>query len=381
MPAPVPAVPTPSELRSQLVAAPVSATACGRVWASQLAFLLGRALPHVASLRLHAISPRTTDTIDVPLQWRPSPGCRLALVVVDLNDSDTINVIGRSIAVGRESLVSLTVPTGAGVIARALFGAGSTLDGSTALQQQDLWRVARAQYAALVHLGDAGDVADAIHDLTVTIAPSGTHDHSGLANVSLIELPVGTLQPETSEVGLLTPAIDPRNDLHDGDSSIGTGWPEILTAEQDASTRQREHFQISTYEDTTRCWTRASAVMGAIDFVGSAGTNNPWFRVRVRATRGTSAGTPASFILRVRHSSLDDWDLKITKRVVGSGATSTHTENIAASGGSWSAYESAGAITLRADGTDQEIDLKFEASILSGTLYLSAIALIQTETA
>lgn len=381
MPAPVPAVPTPSELRSQLVAAPVSATACGRVWASQLAFLLGRALPHVASLRLHAISPRTTDTIDVPLQWRPSPGCRLALVVVDLNDSDTINEIGRSIALGRESLVSLTVPTGAGVIARALFGAGSTLDGSTALQQQDLWRVARAQYAALVHLGDAGDVADAIHDLTVTIAPSGTHDHSGLANVSLIELPVGTLQPETSEVGLLTPAIDPRNDLHDGDSSIGTGWPEILTAEQDASTRQREHFQISTYEDTTRCWTRASAVMGAIDFVGSAGTNNPWFRVRVRATRGTSAGTPASFILRVRHSSLDDWDLKITKRVVGSGATSTHTENIASSGGSWSAYESAGAITLRADGTDQEIDLKFEASILSGTLYLSAIALIQTETA
>lgn len=380
MPAPVPAVPTPSELRSQLVAAPVSATACGRVWASQLAFLLARALPHVASLRLHAISPRTTDTVDVPLQWRPSPGCRLALVVVDLNASDTINVIGWSLSLGRESLVSLTVPTGAGVIARALFGAGSTLDGSTALQQQDLWRVARAQYAALVHLGDAGDVSDAIHDLTVTIAPSGTHDHTGFSHISLIELPAGTLQPETGEVGLLTPAIDPRNDLHDGDSGIGTGWPEILEAEQDASTRVREHFQISTYEDTTRCWTRASAVMGSIDFVGSAGTSDPWFRVRVRATHGTSAGTPASFILRVRHNSLDDWDLKITKRVVGSGATSTHTENIASSGGSWAAYESAGAITLRADGTDQEIDLKFEASILSGTLYLSAIALIQTET-
>lgn len=168
--------------------------------------------------------------------------------------------------------------------------------------------------------------------------------------------------------------------LLDGDSSIGTGWPEILEAEQDASTRQREHFQIATYEDTTRCWTRASAVMGSIDFAGSAGTSDPWFRVRVRATHGTAASTPASFILRVRHSSLDDWDLKITKRVVGSGATSTYTENIASSGGAWAAYESAGAITLRADGTDQEIDLKFEASILSGTLYLSAIALIQTET-
>lgn len=380
MPAPVPAAPTPSELRSQLVAAPVSATSCGRVWSAQLAFLLGRALPAVASLRLHAITPRTTATVSVPLQWRPSPGCRLALVTVDLNTSDIANLIGRSVAVGRNSLVSLTVPAGAGVIASSLLGASGPLDGSTPLQQQDPWRVARQQYAALVHLGAAGSVADIINDITVTLAASGTHDHAGFAQVSLVELPAGTLQPETGEVGLLTPAIDPRNDLHDGDSSIGTGWPEILEAEQDASTRQREHFQIATYEDTTRCWTRASAVMGSINFVGSAGTSDPWFRVRVRATQGTSAGTPASFILRVRHNSLDDWDLKITKRVVGSGATSTHTENIASSGGAWAAYESAGAITLRADGTDQEIDLKFEASILSGTLYLSAIALIQTET-
>ncbi len=377
MPAPVPAAPTPSELRSQLVAAPVSATSCGRVWASQLAFLLGRALPAVASLRLHAITPRTTATVSVPLQWRPSPGCRLALVTVDLNTSDIANLIGRSVAVGRNSLVSLTVPAGAGVIASSLLGASGPLDGSTPLQQQDPWRVARQQYAALVHLGAAGSVSDIIHDLTVTLAASGTHDHAGVAQVSLVELPLGTLQPETGEVGLLTPAIDPRNDLHDGDSSIGTGWPEILEAEQDASTRQREHFQIATYEDTTRCWTRASAVMGAITFAGSAGASDPWFRVRVRATHGTSAGTPATFTLRVRYASTATGTLRVTRRVVGSGSTSTVDTTLASTGGAWGATTN--TITIRADGTDQEIDLQFQASVSAGTLYVSSIALVQTE--
>lgn len=380
MPTLVPATPTPSELRTHLVSAPVSAATVGRVWASQLAFLLGRALPHVASMRVHAISPAITSSVDIPLQWRPSPGCRLALVTVELNEAPIVNVVGWSLSGDRYALVSLTVPAGAGVIAVPELGGLAPLDGSTALLQQDPFRVARQQYSALVHLGDAGDVADQIHDLTVTISQSGSYSHSGAAHVSLIELPVATLRPETGEVGLLLPSIDARNDLHDGDSSIGSGITETLAAEQDASTTVREHFQIATYEDTAYAWTRASATMGAIDFVGSAGTANPWFRIRVRGTYGSSASTPATFVVRVRHNSVDDWDLQITKRVVGSGSTSTFTETVPASAGVWSAYQWTSALTLRADGTDQEIDVKFEASVLSGTLYLSSIALVQEET-
>lgn len=380
MPAPVPSAPTPSELRTHLVAAPVSATSCGRVWAAQIAFLLGRCLPVVASLRVHALPTRTTATVKIPLQWRPSPGCRLALVVVDLNVTDTANLVGRSIGIPRTSLVSLTVPSGAGVLASALLGAGGSLDGSTPLQQQDPLRASRHQYAALVHLGAAGSVSDAIQDLTVTLASSGTHDHAGFAQVTLLELPVGTLQPEIGEVGLLTPAIDPRSDLHDGDSAIGTGVPQILTAEQDASTRQREHFQLATYEDTTRCWTRASAAQGAINFVGSAGATDPWFRVRVRAVYGTSAATPATFTLRVRYSSTAAGSLYLVRRVVGSGATATATLALPSTGGAWGS--ASGAVTLRADGTDQELDLQFQASTVdASTLFLSSIALVQTEVA
>lgn len=378
MPTLVPATPTPSELRTHLVSAPVSAATVGRVWASQLAFMLGRALPHVASMRAHAISPATTSSVAIPLQWRPSPGCRLALVTVELNEAPIVNVIGRSLSGDRYALVSLTVPAGAGVIAVPELGGIAPLDGSTALLQQDPFRVARQQYSALVHLGDAGDVADQIHDLTVTISQSGSYSHSGAAHVSLIELPVATLRPETGEVGLLLPSIDARNDLHDGDSSIGSGITETLAAEQDAATRVREHFQIATYEDTARCWTRASATMGAIDFVGSAGTANPWFRIRVRGTYGSSASAPATFTIRVRYNAIDDWDLRITKRVVGSGATSTYTETITASVG-WAAYELTAVLQIRTDGTDQEIDLRFEASVLSGTLYISSIALVQEE--
>lgn len=379
MPTLVPSQPTPSELRTHIVAAPVSAAAVGRVWASQLAFLLGRALPHAASLRVHAISPATTSTVTIPLQWRPSPGCRLALVVVDLNEAPVVEAVGRSLSGDRYALVSVTAPTGGGVIADPVLGALGPLDGSTALQQQDPFRVARQQYAALIHLGDAGDVADAVHDVPVTISQSGSYSHSGAAQVTLIELPVGTLRPESGEVGLLLPSIDARNDLHDGDSSVGSGITETLTAEQDAAATVREHFQIATYEDTALCWTRASAAQGAVNFVGSAGTSDPWFRVRVRAVHGTSASTPASFTLRVRYRSTADGSLYLSRRVVGSGATATATLALPSTGGTWGS--ASGSVTLRADGTDQELDLKFEASTVdASTLYLSAIALIQTET-
>jgi hypothetical protein len=348
------------------------------VWASQLAFLLGRALPHVASLRVHAINPATTSTVTIPLQWRPSPGCRLALVVVDLNEAPVVNVVGRSLSGDRFARVSVTAPSGGGVIADPWLGSLGPIDGTTALLQQDPFRVARQQYAALIHLGAAGDVADAVYDVPVTISQSGSYSHSGAAQVTLLELPVGTLRPELNEVGLLLPSIDARNDLHDGDSSIGAGITEALTAEQDAATRVREHFQIATYEDTARCWTRASAAQGAINFVGSAGATDPWFRVRVRAVHGTSAATPAAFTLRVRYRSTAAGSLFLVRRVVGSGATATATLALPSTAGAWGSASA--SVTLRADGTDQELDLQFQASTVdASTLFLSSIALIQTE--
>ncbi len=373
MPTLVPLQPVPSQLATQLVAAPVSATAFGRVIASQLAFLLGRALPLVASIRCHSVT-RTGGALSVPIQWRPSPGCRLGLLVVDLNLGNIVNVLGRSFDTPSNATVTVTVPSGASVVTDPV-GATQSLGGS--LPQQSRYHAARATYSALISLGDAGDVSDTIHDITVTIDDVSAQQHSGFALVELIELPLATLAPETGEVGVLLPAIDPRNDLHDGDTSIGTGLPEFLAAEQDAAVKVREHFQVATYENTAHAWSRSSATIGALTW-GPLGSVDPWFRVRVRAVYGTSAN--ATYAVRIRYAATEDGTFRVRAKPVGIGATATTDDTFTATGGSWSTFEM--NVGLRADGTDQEIDLQFHAATIDGSpLYFSSIALIQTENA
>lgn len=378
MPTVVPSTAQPQELEAHLVGEPVSATSCGRVYAAQINFLLGHAVQHVCSTRLHALTASTTAQ-DIPIQWRPSPGCRVALLRVDLQNTSNANLTGRVVTGRRRSTLALTLPAGA---ARIDVGGTSRMDGAVSLPQQDVLRAARnASYYAMVDLGAAGTVADQIHDLTVTVAGFSTDQHQGVAAITLTEIPVATLRPETGEVGILTPAIDPRSDLHDGDSSIGTSVPELLTGEQDAAIKVREHWQIATYEDTAQAWSTTSAAMAAINWVGSVGNAySPIHRVRVRAIHGTSAASPAAFTLRVRYYSTDAGTLRVVKSPRGSGATANHDMALPSSGGAWTALADT-TLTLRADGTDQEIDLEFQAQIDSGTLYISSIAIIQTETA
>lgn len=374
MPTAVPAQPNPQELAAHLVASPVSAASCAQVWAAQAAFLLGRALPSVCSVSPHEVTS-TGTALTVPVQWHPSPGCRLALISVDLHGSVYANLIGRVVTVRRRATVTVTPPTGAGIVAAA-----SLLDGSETLYGRDPTYAGRATYYSFIHLGDWGDVGDAIQDVAVTIDDVGGDLHQGLAAVTLTEIPVATLRPESGEFGLSLPSFDPRNDIHDGDTLIGTGAPEILTAEQRASTRTRWHWQIATYEDTTYAWTRSSSTTGAIDWVGTVGTSvDPKFRLRVPAVYGTSASTPATFTLRVRYRSTKDGTFRVVRTTVGGGATSNNDLALPGSGGAWTT--ASGTLTLRADGTDQEIDLQFNASTTDASaLYISSIAIIQTET-
>lgn len=371
MPTAVPAQPNPQELAAHLVASPVSATSCAQVWAAQTAFLLGRALPSVCSVSPHEVTS-TGTALDVPVQWRPSPGCRLALISVDLHGSVYAEVIGRVVTVRRRATVTVTPPTGAGIVAAA-----SLLDGSETLYGRDPTYAGRATYYSFIHLGDWGDVSDAIQDVTVTIDDVGGDLHQGLAAVTLTEIPVATLRPESGELGLLLPSFDPRNDISDGDSSIGAGAPEILTAEQD-TLRTRWHWQIATYEDTTYAWTRSSSTTGAIDWVGTVGTGvDPKFRIRVPAVYGTSAS--ASFTLRIRYNSTEDGTFRVVRAVVGAGSSNAD-DTFASTSGTWGVFE--GSVTLSATGTDQEIDLSFHASTLDASaVYISSIAIIQTEAA
>ncbi len=371
MPTLVPQVPQPQALDAHLVSAPVSAAAVGQVWAGQLAFLLGRALPSIASLCPHTITG-TTTSVAIPVQWWPSPGCRLALLTVDVYGENYVNVAGRVFGVRKRCTLDVTAPAGG-----ARYAGPYLLDGSETLQQRDVTVAGRMSYSTLLGIDTPGDVADTVDDVMVEIQSVGGDNHGGIAGITLVEIPVATLQPEANgEPGLLSPAIDPRNDLHDGDSGIGSGITELVAAEQDARLRQRWHWQIATYEDTTYAWTRSSATIGQIDWVGSVGTSvTPVFRVRIPKTYGTNA----SARIRVRYRTNGTaGTLRVTRTVVGLGASSTFDLSLPDSGGAWaSEYD---ALTLRTDGTDQELELQFSASTGDGSaIHISSIALIQDE--
>ncbi len=369
MPTPVPATAQPQELDAHLVGNPVSASSVGQVWAAQCAYLLGRVLPTVASIAPHQVTA-TGSALPITLFWWPSPGCRLASLSVDLHGEWYVNVTGRIVTGRKRATLSATVPSGAGVVASP-----HLFDGAQTLLQRDPLQAARATYGCAIHLGDWGDVADDVHEIVVTIDDVGGDTHQGIAGLTLSEIPVATLRPESGELGLLLPTIDARNDLHDGDSGQGTGVAEVVAAEQDAATRSRWHWQIATYESTSHAWTRSSVTVGALDWVGSAGTSvEPKWRLRVPALYGTAS---AAFKLLVRYYSTDDVTINVVREVVG-GGTSTFADTIASGGGVWKTHET--GITLAATGTGQEIDLSFQFATADGSaVYVCAIALIADE--
>lgn len=371
MPSAIPTQPQPQELAAQLVANPISATSFAQIAASQANFVLGRALPSIASVAPHEVAA-TGTALTVPLQWWPSPGCRLALVTIDHHGSLYVNAMSRVFTARRLATVTVTVPSGAGnVVGTTLF------DGSEPLLQRDPLTAARTTYTGFVHLGDWGDVTDAAQDLAVTVDDVGGGLHQGLAAVTLTEIPIATLRPESGEFGVLLPSLDPRNDLHDGDSSIGSGVPDLLTAEQD-TLRTRWHWQVATYEHTSYAWTRSSATIGQLDWVGTVGTSvDPVFRIRVPAIYGTSAN--ATFKLRIRYAATEDGVVRVVRDVVGAG-TSNADDAFVASGGAWAVHE--GSLALSASGTGQEMDLSFHFSTLDASpVYVSSIAIIQEEQA
>jgi hypothetical protein len=369
VPTPVPATAQPQELDAHLVGNPVSASSVGQVWAAQCAYLLGRVLPTVASIAPHQVTA-TGTALSIRLFWWPSPGCRLASLSVDLSGAWYVNVISRIATSRARATLDVSVPAGAGVVA-----APHLFDGAQVLLQRDPLQAARATYGCAIHLGDWGDVADDVHEIVITIDDVGGDTHQGIAGLTLSEIPVATLRPESGELGLLLPTIDARNDLHDGDSGQGTGIAEVVAAEQDAATRSRWHWQIATYESTAHAWTRSSVTVGALDWVGSAGTTvEPKWRLRVPALYGTAS---AAFKLLVRYYSTEDVTINIVREVVG-GGSSTFTDGIAASGGTWKTHET--NITLAATGTGQEIDLSFRFATADGSaVYVCAIALIADE--
>jgi hypothetical protein len=370
MSAPVPAQPQPQELAASMVANPVSAVSVAQVWASQAAYLSGRALPSVCSFTPHAVTP-TASTLAVPVQWWPSPGCRLARLYASMHGTRYANVIGRIVTFHAPVLVTLVEPTGSTVVRDGATG----FDGMDELHPNDPLSAARMLAVCGISTGAPGTMTDTVHDLFLQVAPATLEGlHEGIAELALVEVPVARLYPELGEPGLNTQAFDPRNEIV-ATSAIAHGTADVLTAEQD-TLRVRWHWQIGTYEHTSYAWTRSSTTIGPLDWVGTVGTAvDPAFRVRVPAVYGAS--TNATFTMRVRFYSTDDVNVRVIRSVVGAG-TSNFDDTLPATGGVWSAGEL--LLPLSTAGTDQEVDLQFNFATVDGSpVFVSSIAIIQNE--
>jgi len=284
------------------------------------------------------------------------------LSVTPWGHTKTAAGVGRDYGRDIKAILSLSVPAGAGVLPFP-----DRLDGIEQVALPDPLLASRTAYSAAIHLGNAGDVADTIHDIVLTITNVSPEAHRGIASLNLVEIPLATLRPESGEHGVLETIIDPREIIHDGSADRGTRA--FLLAERSARTRVREHWQVSTYEDIADCWTRASSTFGAINWGSSL---EPRWRMRLRAVYGASA----AFTLRVRYRSSDSGDLRLQATPVG-GAPLLYSLALPSSSSAWTSAQT--TVSLPTSGTEQQIDLEFEARINSGTLYLSSIALVQSE--
>lgn len=373
MPTLVPEKPQPNEPLVCMVGEPVSASAWGKVTASQIAFLLGRATQFVCANYYGTIS-LNTSTLTVPVQWRPSPGCRLAALFVEMK-SDDIELLGtRFMPAGFVANLQVNVPSGGGLIQTPLLATRGPIDGATEVNLAHPEHANRMTYCVLIHTGNAGDIADNFYDLLVTITPDVGSQTRGIESVCLVELPVSSLRTEENEVGALYPVIDPRNDLCDSDGGNGIGVPYFVTGEQACATRVRTHFQVGTYRDTANSWFTASTSYAALNYRHTLGTSyNPTYRLRARRIHGDTMAVTT----RIHYAATSSSDVEITTTPRG-GSASTTTINLPSTGGAF-AVASSTALSLSNTGTDQEIDISYRFKTTSGTLYVASIAHIQTE--
>jgi hypothetical protein len=114
--------------------------------------------------------------------------------------------------------------------------------------------------------------------------------------------------------------------------------------------------------------------MGALDWRQGLGTlASPVFQVRARSLYGTSAGMAVE--IRVRYYATGGGTVRLIATPVG--GVASNLDVICPAGAGWQVATLAAVIP--ATGTGQRVELQIEAKATSGTLYLSQVAIRQTE--
>lgn len=372
MPTPAPLLPQESSLDRLMVRRPVSSRHGAR-WASQLAHLLGRQTHRVCSCALQVLSTRTAAARPAKVAYCRSPDAKLAIVAIELR-YDELQTAPTIFASGYLVTVNVVAPTGATWVDRG--PPEALLDGSVSIQLPSPLLSGRKWLTGILDVSACSTTT--VSDMTVTITGVSGDTHEGLGTITLVEVPRGALAPETGDAGVQLQWCDPRNWLEEGPAVTGPrGMSALLDLERLASEQLRWWWQLVGYEESTPnqdTWARASTTMGAINWrQGLDSLASPIFQVRSRALYGTSAGMAVE--IRVRYYAASGGTVRVIVTPVG--GSPTNLDIVCAASAAWTTATLSAVIP--SSGTDQRVEIEIQAKATSGTLYLSQVAIRQTE--
>jgi hypothetical protein len=355
-----------------LVRRPVSSRHGAR-WVSQIAHLLGRQTHRVCSCALQVLSTRTANARPAKVAYCRSPSAKLAIVAIELR-YDRLQTSPVIFPSGYLVTVTVTAPTGAVWVDRG--PPEALLDGSVSIELPSPTLSGRRWLTGILDVSACSTTV--VSDMTVEITGVSGDTHEGLGTITLVEVPRGSLAPESGETGLQLQWCDPRNWLEEGPAVTGPrGMSALLDIERLASEQLRWWWQLIGYEQATPgtdTWARASSTIGAIDWRQGLGTlASPVWQVRARSLYGTSAGMAVE--IRVRYHATGGGTVRVIATPVGGSAS--NLDVICPAGAGWQVATLAAVIP--ATGTGQLVELQVEAKATSGTLYLSQVCIRQTE--
>lgn len=372
MPTPAPLQPQESSLDRLMVRRPVSSRHGAR-WASQLAHLLGRQTHRVCSCALQVLSTRTAGARPAKVAYCRSPNAKLAIVQIELR-YDALQTSPVVFPSGFLVTVNVVAPTGATWVDRG--PPEALLDGSVSILLPSPTISGRKWLTGILDVSACSTTT--VSDLSITITGVGTDTHEGLGTVTLVEVPRGAIAPEAGDAGLQLQWCDPRNWLEEGSALTGPrGLSTALDLERLASEELRWWWQLVGYEEATPgtdTWAQTSTTFAALNWrQGLGALASPKWRVRSRALYGTAAGMQVE--IRVRYYAASGGTVRVIVTPVG--GTATNLDIVCAASGAWTTATL--TATIPSSGTDQRVDIEIEAKTTSGTLYLSQIAIRQTD--
>lgn len=373
MPIPVPQRPTPDILARYQANQPASAMHF-RNQIQRTNFLRGYAVQPYFSGCYPEPSANfgPTETQLYNLLFIPTPGVSLARVQIETH------------AFSSNKLFSISAVKIDGADATPITGSNDVFSNNSAPVTASVERLRKTH---TMFLDISALDPDTIHTLTLWCYTPV--ESKGISSISFCECPYAMIDPNgnpTTEPGVNEAWPDARNRIFAGTASTGAGTQRLIEEVSLARTHARQHFQIATLEDDTRCFKRAaSGSFGQLDYQDSFGTTyDPTFYMRAKRKSAVNtnayklyarykwAGAAGTALIRATiESSEDNWNTIISTDTTG-------TINLVNTAGVYTIGEA--SCTLFLDGAGQRNRITFGVISDTHDLYITNLALIEEET-